>query len=603
MCWQISLSSGCRISRAVRVNGATDEFTSAASVTRSPTRSPSIRRPNRYLEEEESHRIDPRLLVKQTHTLLQSDSIIRLSSVRDLLSEVGTILDRKSSLSPDEAISLAGVVGTLLLKSPLKSSDPDLVSLVHGLIKKIETEFDNFQVSDLCLFVWFFGCFGPTILKSPEYLTARKSVTSLTKMIENRGVNTLKDALRLFWGIERMKLHGHSSVTFKTSQRIIGEIRNCPPERLSDLASLLLIASKLRVHDGMEFLRKIAQFVKYRFPDFTDEAMRDFVTGFAIYDLQKFQFIFERFCEELENRMMVMELPVFITILLSLSKITFLPNKRLLDGLEKRVMNFGGQFTSRLVTNCIQVLAQLRYSSPELLSRLMKSFSESLNEYSIAQICCILASCARLEELNKERLLIGLEAISKQLPSGMDKTSRMFLYQILTHASVVLQLDVSDELIPYSWQNYCKEEWIKGQSYTVLKKQSSLASAVSSLGLDIHEELSPKGNIMVQYVQLKNTKQKIVLDLIYTRFHCFFNVPYVLLAWKRWQQKILQLEGYRVLYIHEERWSQVPKDKRVRFLENKLLLKQQRELTTSHHLKCRKRTTLLYNSTRDVKNL
>lgn len=543
------------------VNAGTSPVASRPQIKR-----PSIPRQNPVVENEASE------LLQKTQNVLKSASTLDLFAAREILSEVKETLIESPSLTPDEIISIAGLLGTVLLKSPVKPSDPDLGTLVHSLSKQILDRNQFFQSSDLCLLIWFYGCCGPAVLRSASFNGVEGVVKILMRRIEFQGVDSIKDALRLFWGLDRMRLKGHTSVTRHIIRRIGIKVENSSKEELSDLASLLLATARLRVLDGMEFFRRVSKSVNKRFSEFEDDALCDFVTAFALYEFRRLPSVFEVFCEEIETRMMSLKLPVFIKILLSLSRIHYLPNEALLRGLTDRLLTQDEALSPVEVTNCLQALSWFNYSSPGLLRKLLDSFFANSEAYSASQTGCVLASCVVLNNLSKDDLILGLEVLNRKLTtSKRSQRGCLYLHQILTHASLVLSLDISLDLILKEWRVVAQQEWSRIQARPSVRIKTSIASIASELGLELVEDLSPVGKIPILFIQSFKKDQKIVLDLIDPQRDYYINSGGSgMLPWKLWQHKILEKEGFKILSILEESWEQIPQSKRVRHLARKL---------------------------------
>eukprot|EP00210_Caulerpa_lentillifera_P008610 g8214.t1 len=545
-----------RISHVRRYSRSSVDTGRSPITSRPLIKRPSTRRQNPLPDE------NGEALIQKTQFVLRSESVLDPVRTKELLTEVEESLNKMQSLSIEEIVSIAGLLGTLLMKSHLKSSDPSLAPLVQELSTQIHDQIQIFQISDLCLFVWFYGCFGPSILNSSSssFNGVSRVIAVLMKRIESLGVNTVKDSLRLFWGIERMKFKGHTRVTYNTTQRVITDVHKSSAAGLSDVASLVLLASKLRVLDGMEFLRRTSRCVKNRFPEFSDEALRDFVTGFAIYEFHKLPSVFDVFCEEVARRKSVMKLPVFIQILHSLSRIRYLPDEEIINGLAERILAHEGLLAPKEVTRCAQALT-------------------SSENYSSSQIVCILASCSILDKLNEEQLINGLNILSSKLTSQMSQASCVYLHQVLVHAKAVLNVNIDEQLVSQECREVCAEQWIYEQNRSSSKNASSLVSAADGLGLELLEELSPISRMPILYIQSNKSDKKVVLDLIHSQMDRYINQEQsTIVPWKLWQQRILEREGYKVISIFEESWNQVPEHKRVRHLARKLDLWTQEEI-------------------------
>lgn len=485
---------------------------------------------------------------------------------RNSIRQITMVLEKSHLVENVDLVLVARMLGAVALKSPLKSMDSEFKPAIQRLTHEIQERMSTLGKSDFCNFIWVYGCFGPSILLPTMFEGTRSVISQMCMRIEGDAVESVRDVVCLFYGLQKMKFSPHNDVTYQTLRKL-GPLLKLQRFNVNDLATLAVLAAKLKVSGGAQFLRQVGRTVKLRLSEFSDQALRDFVLAYVVYDYRLLPGLFDAFTNEVRSRISTMRTSYLIEIVLSMSRITYLPSEGFLNDFCHRLLNDDSKLGRKDVSNCCLALGQLSWSDPDLMALLKKRFYALKKYCDSFQICNVLLGFKRLNLLDVDLLKKCLTALSQQLEHGLRKPQRMVVHQALAHGRLFLQLEtIPEEWLPVLWQEACRETWMHDQKRFLWKESGSILQTAELMGLKWEQDVSPVAGISVVYLYSAEFEKRIVIDLILQKHHTFMNKQNVLLSWKEWQNQVLRQEGFDVVTIFETRWTQVPEVSKLRHL-------------------------------------
>jgi len=166
-------------------------------------------------------------------------------AARQTLSKINYIMQHPDQINEAHLIQLAKIQALISLH-PLERSDPESIYSINQTTKLVSELLPRLSSSDCCTIIWFYGTFGPSVLFPSMFDGVKPLVMKLLLRLEGDSPENLKDAIRLYGGLQKMKYRAHSTVTYQTLSKITNILKS-PTTPANDLVTLLLLAAKLRL--------------------------------------------------------------------------------------------------------------------------------------------------------------------------------------------------------------------------------------------------------------------------------------------------------------------------------------------------------------------